>query len=254
MVFTILDWHKRYQHQAEWTSALRDYIYIEKEIKPNNAILDLGCGTGALLSELKTRFGNHVIGLDLSYDALFFTNKNQSFSKLVQGDGHFLPFSRGSFDITLCHFLLLWVKSPHDCIYEMKRVTKSGGWVLALAEPDHGGRIDYPPQFSAIANWQYESLTIQGADPIIGRKLMDLYVNAGLINVEVGVLGGQWKTNFNRETWLSEWDVLEQDINFLKNKPDAETFETFKSRDLKAWQLGKRLIYVPTFYAVGQVK
>ena len=37
------------------------------------------------------------------------------------------PFTNASFDLTFCHYLLLWLKDPLSAIKEMKRVTRPGG-------------------------------------------------------------------------------------------------------------------------------
>jgi SAM-dependent methyltransferase len=63
-----------------------------------------------------------------------------------QADRHTLPF-QPVFDVTFCHFLLLWVSNPEKVVAEMGRVTRPGGSVR-LAEPDYGGRIDYPESLS----------------------------------------------------------------------------------------------------------
>ena len=253
MVFSVSDWHKRYLKQAEWTAAIREYIYKKIFVEANHTVLDLGSGTGALLTELITQTNDNVVGLDLSYDNLAFAKRNHNAYKLVQGDGLELPFSTNSFDFTLCHYLLLWLVSPNKCLGEMKRVTKPGGWVLALAEPDYGGRIDHPPEFSILGEWQTIALKIRGADPEIGRQLLDLFVQTGLQHIQTGVLGGQWNPGYNHAEWLNEWEVLEQDINSLINKPDLKLIKSIKELDLQANQSGNRLIYVPTFYAIGQV-
>jgi len=74
----------------------------------------------------------------------------------------------------------------------MARITRPGGAVLALAEPDYGGRIDYPIKLAQMGKWQIESLRLQGADPLMGRKLATIFNSAGFDSVETGVLGGQW--------------------------------------------------------------
>ncbi len=40
----------------------------------------------------------------------------------------------------------------------MHRVTSNNGYVVAFAEPDYGGRIDYPPEFIKIRDFQIKGL------------------------------------------------------------------------------------------------
>ena len=253
MKFSTSDWHTRFSRQADWTAELRNYLYQKIQINPNQYILDLGCGTGALISELKNLVGNNIFGVDLSFDNIQFAKENYSPLSLAQGDGIQLPFAKNTFDITLCHYLLLWVVSPLNCLHEIYRVTKTKGWVLALAEPDYGGRVDFPTDLSIIGQWQSQALLAQNADPRIGRKLLNLFIQTGLKNVQCGVLGGQWDTNFNQEAWQSEWDVIENDLGFLRISPDPQEIKLLRELDLESGRAGNRLLYVPTFYANGQV-
>jgi hypothetical protein len=134
------------------------------------------------------------------------------------------------------------------------RVTKPGGAVLALAEPDYGGRIDFPPELAQIGQWQKTALQIQGADPEIGRKLAGIFSNLGLSRVETGVLGGQWTAPPSQEDWESEWSVIQADLQQTTRTPvNYESYQTLKRIDKSAWLKGERVLYVPTFYAWGFV-
>ena len=92
--------------------------------------------------------------------------------------------THAAFDITFCHFLLLWVQHPLQALSEMQRVTRPGGFVLALAEPDYDHRLDTPASLTLLGRWQAESLRRQGADPGIGARLADLFRQTGLQIVE----------------------------------------------------------------------
>lgn len=90
---------------------------------------------GCDLSDLATPAVIH--GLDLESDRLIEAHRHVPAAALTCGDALVLPYPSGIFDITFCHFLLLWVRDPLLALLEMKRVTRSGGAVLALAEPDY---------------------------------------------------------------------------------------------------------------------
>jgi SAM-dependent methyltransferase len=169
----------------------------------------------------------------------------------VQGDAHSLPFPSKSFDIALCHFLLLWVENPFRVLAEMCRLVHPGGTVLAMAEPDYGARVDYPDPLVRLGEYQRQSLRLQGADPFIGRKLAGYFHQAGLVEIECGILGGQWNAPLAREEWESEWKVMESDLQHLAGT-DAD-LEALKNLDWNAWLRGERILYVPTFYAWGRV-
>jgi ubiquinone/menaquinone biosynthesis C-methylase UbiE len=251
MILTPLDWHYRYTQQAKWTADLRRYLYTRLDLDQKNKILDVGCGTGVIDTELNSLYAAKVFGLDIQHTNLDLAKKYAPKSSFTLGDAHQLPFHSKHFDLTLCHFLLLWVGSPTNVVREMKRVTRPGGYVMALAEPDYGGRIDYPKELEELGKWQQESLNQQGADAQIGRRLAEIFHQADLDDVEVGVLGGQWSGDSLMEDWLTEWLILENDLT--KIPEDVNNWEFYKSMDLTHRQQGDRILFVPTFFAYGQV-
>lgn len=251
MSLTLQQWHLRYQQQANWTRNLRYFIYNRVTIRNANRVLDVGCGTGVLLDELIHRSSGSVFGLDIDHNSILMAKNDIPKISLCTANGLHLPYRSGSFDICLCHFLLLWVKNPHQVVREMSRVTRHGGFVLALAEPDYGGRIDYPKSLTQLGKWQSESLAEQGANPLIGRELRSIFSASGLNQIEIGVLGGQWTENDPREDFEAEWDVIESD---LENKEYfLSVYEELKSVDLSSRETQQRVLFVPTFYAIGKV-
>jgi hypothetical protein len=69
--------------------------------------------------------------------------------------------------------------------------------------------------------------------------------------VETGVLGGQWRGTPSAQTWHSEWQVLYAD---LEARVDLQQLRRLQQLDEQASQHGQRVLYVPTFYAWGQVR
>jgi SAM-dependent methyltransferase len=194
-----------------------------------------------------------IYGLDISEEYLHLAVHNLPGIPLSCGDAHGLPYPAGVFDISLCHFLLLWVADPVLVIREMARVTQPGGAVLALAEPDYGGRIDYPAELGILGSMQQSALHQQGADPLIGRRLRSVFQQAGLANVEAGVLGGQWSGVPSQEDREIEWKVLIDDIQKTSNMPVTTEMIRLQMIDQQAWERGERVLFVPTFYAWGRV-
>ncbi len=242
------DWHKRYTQQVRWTRDLRAYLYPRVGLGEAKRLLDVGCGTGALLGELQSQSQAQVFGLDVRRAHLGLAQNNQDVL-LSQGDAHQLPFPKHTFDITLCHFTLMWLDDPKAALTEMARVTAPNGVVMALAEPDYGGRIDYPPELEQLGKLQLESLQKQGADPFMGRKIAGLFNQAGLKNVEAGVLGAQWTGPLSPEEIELEWMVFESDVE--QTSRDFESLKILRESDESAWACGERVLYVPTFYAIG---
>jgi ubiquinone/menaquinone biosynthesis C-methylase UbiE len=248
---TVLDWHARFEQQARWTQDLRHYLFGRAALKSSRRVIDAGCGTGVLAKELPGLCQAKIFGLDIARNHLDMATRNAPAAIFTQGDAQELPFLSGTFDLAFCHFVLLWVTDPSRVIREMRRVVIPGGAVLALAEPDYGGRIDFPGELSALGELQCRSLRRQGADPEMGRKLAGIFHQAGLTSIEFGVIGGQWTSTPSQDEWESEWRVLEQDLN--KSPEVAINASELKAQDWYAWQSGERVLFVPTFYAIGFV-
>ncbi len=249
MPLSTQDWHKRFIQQASWTQALRGHLFPRVGLSESGYVLDVGCGTGALLGELQSSSNGLVFGVDVQRQHLELAQLNESVH-LSQGDAHKLPFPEDRFDITLCHFTLLWVKDPAKALHEMVRLTKPGSPVMALAEPDYGGRIDYPSELGQLGQMQTEALQAQGADPFMGRKLSSLFHKVGLVDIETGVLGAQWADPIGSDEFDLEWVVLESDLE-QQTFRDLESLKVLIELDRTTREYGERVLFVPTFYAVG---
>jgi len=244
-------WHQRFLQQTRWTQAIASYLLKHTDLGPSSFLLEVGCGTGAVLQTFLQPLRSHYVGLDLNPDFLAYTALHQPNTRLIVGDAHQLPLGNACCDVCLCHFLLLWATDPFCVLREMCRVTRAGGIVMAIAEPDYGGRIDFPQELSLLGKWQMESLIQQGADPILGRQLRALFSGCGLVEVESGVLGGEWKSKFDPQEFNSEWDTLESD--FANDPEKLVKLSNLKEADKIAYLQGKRILYTPTFYAWGRV-
>lgn len=172
-----MDWHSRYSQQAVWTRDLRLYLFDKAGLAQASRVLEVGCGTGAILRELVTPATLH--GLDLNPAALTECRIHAPAESLVRGDALLLPYANEAFDIVYCHFLLLWVRDPLQALLEMKRVTPPAGHILAFAEPDYSNRIDKPDELIKLGQWQTESLKKQGADPSFGSRLAESFFKRG---------------------------------------------------------------------------
>jgi SAM-dependent methyltransferase len=242
-----MDWHRRFLQQASWTGDLRAYLFDRAGLPLANSVLEVGCGTGAILTSLTTPAAVH--GLDLKPARLLEARGHVPTAQLVCGDALEMPYPCGVFDITFCHFLLLWVRDPLTALLEMKRVTRPGGFVLALAEPDYDSRRDEPDSLKMLGRWQAESLRRQGADTGLGGRLADLFGQAGIQPVETGMLQADGRRLPNAEERDLEWAVLAAD---LEGRVSAQELREMKKLDQQAWDRGERVLHVPTYFAWGR--
>lgn len=246
------EWHQRFLQQAGWTKEVRRYVFNLVKPLPGDQFLEVGSGTGAILSSLSTTGDFHLTGIDIDHPSLVFSKQLDPTFNHAQADGHTLPFPNEIFSASLCHYLLLWVQNPGQILSEMRRVTRPGGCVIALAEPDHQSRIDYPAPFDSLGALQTQALQEQGADTALGRKLSLLFHKAGLREIETGILGAQW-TEQSQQTGDAdalEWMTLRSD---LAGKLTEAELSHFQEVEQGSRQSGARVLYIPTFYAVGLV-
>lgn len=247
--FTSKNWHERFLVQAKWTHELRNYLLNKIPDSLQTKILEIGCGTGAVLSQIPHQ-NSKIYGLDINFHHLSFCHNLIPKSRLTCGDAHSLPYKEDVFDVVYCHFMLLWASQPKSVVAEFVRVGRSGGKIFLLAEPDYGGRIDHPPALVSLGMAQTVSLQKQGANPNMGRWLRDIAIQVGLKNIESGILSKHTSLSFDEENWESEWQMLEHDLNTTFSKAELQKL---KEIDYSAWKEGNRILFIPTFYLAGEI-
>lgn len=122
-----------------------DKIWRKKTIrvcnlKNNDKVLDLCCGTGQMIHYACKKVGKNteVIGLDFNQEMINVGYKrlNQSIKdykfKLVRGDVLELPFEDSSFDCVTIAFGLRNIKNKNKALSEIYRVLKPGGKLVCL--------------------------------------------------------------------------------------------------------------------------
>lgn len=117
-----------FKYQTNKYAKLLDKLYNELELFRYHDVIDFGCGTGALCSELLRR-GFRVTGVDSSAEMLKVAQKklngasvNLVTSNIVRG----VPFADKSFDVSVTSFVAHGLqRGDRKALYdEMQRVTK----------------------------------------------------------------------------------------------------------------------------------
>jgi ubiquinone/menaquinone biosynthesis C-methylase UbiE len=100
-----------------------------------NKLLDVGCGTGNLLSLIYNKYEVQLSGVDLSPNMLDIAlDKLGEKADLRWGDSENLPFEDGSFDMVTCTDSFHHYPHPENVLSEIKRVLNPKGTLL-IADP-----------------------------------------------------------------------------------------------------------------------
>jgi SAM-dependent methyltransferase len=103
------------------------------------AVLDAGCGTGALAFALAPHAAE-VVGVDTREDYLEAGRAAAPENvRFLEGDVTALPFGYASFDLACCHRVLHHVRRPELAVSELARVTRAGGRLFIV---DQLGSVD----------------------------------------------------------------------------------------------------------------
>ena len=241
-------WSSRYKQQASWTRETRNFIIYQISLPSQANILEVGCGSSAVLDEF-TESGQNTVGVDIDFQILKYSIQNSSKASLINGDGLSLPLKNDFFDICFCHYLLLWIDNPVRILTEMSRVTKKNGWICCFAEPDYLSRIDYPSPLDKLGQMQNASLSTQGVNLSTGRTVANWLIQSEFTNIHWGIFGSHQKVKNNSTNTASEWEIIQRDLEVLY--PEEEILK-YKEIEYNTQTQGIRILFIPTFYAYAQ--
>jgi SAM-dependent methyltransferase len=110
-------------------------------VAAGSRVLDVGCGPGALTSELVSRLGEQqVAAVDPSGIFVEALRERHPSIELHCAGAERLPLLDGTFDFALAQLVVHFMNDPVGGLREMGRVTKSGGVVAASVwDFDEGG-------------------------------------------------------------------------------------------------------------------
>jgi ubiquinone/menaquinone biosynthesis C-methylase UbiE len=129
-----------------WNEDYLSLLAERLELDQCRAMADLGCGKGMMSFRFASYLspGASIYGLDLERKYIKAAKqrvKHRNPTPDVQfffeeGDAHRLPYEDEQMDLSLCQTLLIHVEDPTQVIQEMRRITREGGWVVAM-EPNN---------------------------------------------------------------------------------------------------------------------
>jgi trans-aconitate methyltransferase len=181
-------------------------------LRPGDAAIDLGCGPSGILGLLSAAVapGGRVVGLDadpahVATAAAAAGRSGPGNIEVIRGDARHTGLPSGSFDLVHARTLLVTIPEPAEVLAEMVRLARPGGWV-ASQEPDVEHALCYPPlpAWDRLRGIFRAAATRGGADMNIGRRLAEMYRQAGLVDVQVQVHAGTYPVGHSRRTVIPD--------------------------------------------------
>jgi demethylmenaquinone methyltransferase / 2-methoxy-6-polyprenyl-1,4-benzoquinol methylase len=116
----------------------RRFLVERTDVVPENVVLDVATGTGAVALELVRQKGCSVVGVDQSTEMLNEARRRVALAaattqiSLVEGRAEELPFEDGAFDALTVTYLLRYVDDPAATLAELARVVRHRGTLASL--------------------------------------------------------------------------------------------------------------------------
>lgn len=169
-------------------SRVTDWGLTHVSVRPNDTLLDVGCGGGRTLAKLAAiATGGRIYGVDYSDESVAASKRTNRTAidagrmEVLSGSVSKLPFPDDMFDVvTAVETHYYWPDLTGD-LREILRVIKPGGTVVIVAEAYKGGKYDRVlqrlEQLQRRGIMNYAHLTV--------REHSDALSNAGYSGVEV---------------------------------------------------------------------
>ncbi|MCG6499911.1 methyltransferase domain-containing protein [Kitasatospora sp. A2-31] len=187
--------------------------YLKPELRPGQAVLDVGCGPGTITADLAGLVGptGRVVAVDTSAEVLEAAARVAAGRGLANvvfevADVHELPYADGEFDVVHAHQVLQHVADPVAALREMRRVTAEGG-VVAVRDVDYASMTWYPevPELGRWLELYRDVARANGGEPDAGRRLLSWARAAGFPEVTATSSSWTFATPEQRAWWGGMW-------------------------------------------------
>ena len=172
------------------------------EVRSGQRVLDVGCGPGALTSELVARLGpTAVSAVDPSETFVAAARERNPGVDVHQASAERLPFAEQTFDAALAQLVVHFMPDPVAGLAEMARVTRRDGLVAACVW-DHAGGQGPLSLFWGAAHELDDD--VEDESRLAGAReghLAELFEAAGLREIEETVLAADLEHPSFEDWW-----------------------------------------------------
>ena len=175
------EWSRLAAQHALWRDSLLDIL----PLREGQSVLEVGCGSGALLADLADRVGptGRCVGLERDGAAAAAARSHTASRPWVtiqQGDlRDSLP--AGPWDVVVARWVLSFLPDAADCVALLAQAVRPGGW-LVVQDYNHDGVRLFPdvPSFNRVIEAYRAAYARQGGDLWIAGRLPGMMQAAGL--------------------------------------------------------------------------
>ena len=171
-------------------------------LRPGDKVLDVGCGPGALTTELVARLGAaSVSAVDPSEPFVAAARARHPGIEVQLAAAEALPYEDGVFDAALAQLVVHLMADPAAGLREMVRVTRTAGVVAACVWDFAGERAPLSPFWRAASELGHD---VRGESALAGAReghLVALFEAAGLRHVEEATLVARLEYTSFDEWW-----------------------------------------------------
>jgi ubiquinone/menaquinone biosynthesis C-methylase UbiE len=181
--------HESVLRSHTWRTAENSAAYLLPHLRPELALLDVGCGPGTITIDLARRVApGRCVGIDRANEVIEQARAHAAKQgvpvELSSADVYALPFADASFDVVHAHQVLQHLADPVRALRELRRVLKPGG-VLAARDSDYSC-FSWAPLDPRLDRWAalYRAVCRRNqAEPDAGRFLKGWAQRAGFASV-----------------------------------------------------------------------
>lgn len=202
--------HESVLRGHRWRTAENSAAYLLPWLRPDQRLLDVGCGPGTITVDLAGRVG-HVDAVEPTTAALELARDHarscrQHNLTFTTADVHALPFADDTFDVVHAHQVLQHVADPVTALTEMRRVCVPGG-LVAVRDSDYATFTWYPadPELDDWLRLYSAAARANHGEPDAGRHLLAWAHAAGFVDVTASTDSWCFATVDDREYWGGMW-------------------------------------------------
>jgi SAM-dependent methyltransferase len=164
--------------------------------------LDVGCGPGALTTELVRRLGPEAVAaVDPSEPFVAAARDRHPGVDVREAPAEHLPFADDGFDATLAQLVVHFMADPVAGLAEMRRVTRPGGVIVACVWDHAGGKGPLGAFWRAARELDADVLDEGDLPGAREGHLAQLFTDAGLADVEATSLVAELEQSTFDDWW-----------------------------------------------------